>query len=262
MRICLDGKMSAEASVVVLGMFDGVHIGHQVLLAKAKAIARREGLPLVVQTFTEHPLCLLDPTRCPPLLTTLDERIRLMEKAGVDIFCAQPFTKALMDLPPEDFVGRLVSQWKPKTVVVGFNYSFGAKGAGTPALLGYLGGALGFKTISVPAVRLAGRVVSATSIRERLDQGYPQQARWMLGRLYCREVEVVEHAGTQYRLCSLPNGKLELPKGAYRALIVTQQGRYPVLAQADGAGITVCALPKTIVFTGHAALHYIAELMD
>ena len=85
MQTVLDGKYQAQSSVVALGMFDGVHIGHQVLLQKAKALAAQHGVPLVVCTFVQHPLTLIAPEKAPAMLTTLDERAAQMEALGVDV---------------------------------------------------------------------------------------------------------------------------------------------------------------------------------
>lgn len=260
MRICLDGRMNADASVVALGMFDGVHVGHQALLKKARAEADRLGVPMVVQTFTRHPLCLLAPAKCPPLLTTLEERIKLVEALGADIFCAQPFTEMVRDQRPEEFVGYLVRQWRPKTVVVGYNYSFGALGAGTPALLRELGRALGFATAVLSPVRARGHVVSATRIRETLEEGRPRKARLMLGRPYAREMTLVMREGGRCVLKSTDNGKLSLPRGAYRAALVTGGKRYPVPAYANGDGKTVCRVPAELTLTDPLSLAYYAEL--
>ena len=260
MRICLDGRMNAEASVVALGMFDGVHVGHQALLKRARAEADRLGVPMVVQTFTRHPLCLLAPAKCPPLLTTLEERIRLVEAQGADIFCAQPFTETVRDQRPEEFVGYLVRQWRPKVVVVGYNYSFGALGAGTPALLRELGRALGFTAVVLSPVRARGHVVSATRIRETLDEGRPRKARLMLGRPYAREMTLIMREGGRCVLQTTDNGKLSLPSGAYRAALITGHKRYPVPAFAIGDGKTICRVPPELPLTDPLTLAYYAEL--
>lgn len=139
MQTVLDGRYAADRSVVALGMFDGVHIGHQVLLKKGRALADRQGVPLVACTFMDHPLQLIAPDKCPPMLTTFDERVRLMESLGVDVFYAMPFDRSVMDMPPEDYVGHLVRQFHPTDVVCGYNHTFGKKGGGTPALLGSAG---------------------------------------------------------------------------------------------------------------------------
>ena len=144
MQTVLDGKYQAQSSVVALGMFDGVHIGHQVLLQKAKALAAQHGVPLVVCTFVQHPLTLIAPEKAPAMLTTLDERAAQMEALGVDVLYAQPFTKRIMTMPPEDYVGQLVRHFHPVAVVCGYNHTFGQGGKGTPALLSALGAALGW----------------------------------------------------------------------------------------------------------------------
>ena len=118
MQTVLDGRYAADRSVVALGMFDGVHIGHQVLLKKGRALADRQGVPLVACTFMDHPLQLIAPDKCPPMLTTFDERVRLMESLGVDVFYAMPFDRSVMDMPPEDYVGHLVRQFHPTDVAI------------------------------------------------------------------------------------------------------------------------------------------------
>lgn len=165
MQTVLDGRYAADRSVVALGMFDGVHIGHQVLLKKGRALADRQGVPLVTCTFMDHPLQLIAPDKCPPMLTTFDERVRLMESLGVDVLYAMPFDRSVMDMPPEDYVGHLVRQFHPTDVVCGYNHTFGKKGGGTPALLAALGDALGFSTAVVPKITLKGQEVSSTAIR-------------------------------------------------------------------------------------------------
>ena len=100
MQIILHQSYQTDRSVVALGMFDGVHIGHRVLLERAAALAKRHHAPLVVCTFQEHPLQVIAPEKCPPQLTTFEERCQLMESLGVDVRCAMPFSKETMSMPP------------------------------------------------------------------------------------------------------------------------------------------------------------------
>ena len=144
MKVILNGKHSEESSVLALGMFDGVHIGHQVLLERARTLHMRYGAPVVVCTFARHPMELIAPEKAPRLLTTLEERISLISHAGADVFFAMPFDEQMRDQPPECYVGELVRRLHPKAIVCGYNHSFGAGGSGSPALLQALGAALGF----------------------------------------------------------------------------------------------------------------------
>lgn len=242
MIVCMDGKISLKASVVVLGMFDGVHIGHQVLLRKAGMIARSENVPLVVQTFADHPMGLLDPENQPPLLTTFQERTKLMEAMGVDYYSAPPFTAAMRDMPPEEFVGRLVRRWKPVAVVVGYNYSFGREGAGTPLLLHALGDALGFRTVVVPAIRYDGKSVSASEVRRVLALGQVAYARKLLGRPYALNVVKTEGRNGTYRFAA--NEKQPVPANLYRVLAESDGRRVPALARVTGQGTVLCRLPE------------------
>ena len=181
MRICTDQSGQTEASVLVLGMFDGVHRGHQALMRAARALADEHGVPMVVMTFDRHPLSLIAPALAPPMLTTPEERIRLLEKQGADIVCILPFTAQTRDESPEEFVRLLVERWHPVAVVVGYNYNFGRHGAGTPDTLRELGKQNGFTTVVVPEVRVDGETVSSSRIRQLLAEGNTAEAEKLLG---------------------------------------------------------------------------------
>lgn len=259
MQVCQDGRISTAASVVVLGMFDGVHLGHRVLLQKARTIANRMKVPMVVQTFSEHPLCLLAPEKCPPMLTTLPERIALIEKQGADIFCATPFTPQVRDTPPEEFIGRLVQQWKPRAVVIGFNYSFGQRGEGTAAYMEAIGHALGFETFVVPAIRLSGEVISATRIRTLLTQGNVRQARFLLGRPYAQAMTLLSRVGERCVIQPMQDGKQAVRPGRYRTLLSSGQNQYPWLAQSKLDGTLVGDLPPALTLESATTLQYLTQ---
>ena len=236
MLTILDGKYKADRSVVALGMFDGVHIGHRVLLERGAALARQKGVPLVVCTFQEHPLSVIAPDKCPPQLTTFPERIRLMEEMGVDVFCAQPFTQDVMETPAADYVGELVRRFHPVDVVCGYNHTYGRKGEGTPALLEVLGGALSFGVSVVPKITLDGQDVSSTVIRSLLARGDAAQARAMLGRPYRLEGQIEKRKGSLCTLRLTESRKQPLHPGDYRALVCTDGKRIPALVRlTEGA---------------------------
>ena len=260
MQTVLDGKYQAQSSVVALGMFDGVHIGHQVLLQKAKALAAQHGVPLVVCTFVQHPLTLIAPEKAPAMLTTLDERAAQMEALGVDVLYAQPFTKRIMTMPPEDYVGQLVRHFHPVAVVCGYNHTFGQGGKGTPALLSALGAALGFETVAVPQITLKGQEVSSTAIRAALEEGDVDKARQLLGRPYAQRASLAGSAGGRYDLMMEPDGKQELPAGKYRALCDDGAHRYPVLLHIRRAGRAQCYLHQAAHLGETLQLQYLTQM--
>ncbi len=260
MQTILDDAWHTEKSVVALGMFDGVHIGHQVLLQKARALADQRGVPLVVSTFMEHPLRLVAPEKCPPLLTTFDERAKRMEALGVDVLYAMPFDKKVADMPPEDYVGQLVRRFHPTDVVCGYNHTFGRRGEGTPALFTALGGALGFATAVVPKITLDGAEVSSSAIREALSRGQVDTARRLLGRPYGRQAAVAQRVEKRWELCMTPNGKQDVPHGAYRALCDDGRKRYPVTLKVLREGRAVCALAANAELHDEVYLHFLTNL--
>ena len=181
MRICSDDSIKTESSVLVLGMFDGVHLGHRALMRRARTLADEKHVPMVVMTFDRHPLSLIAPAMAPAMLTTAEERMRLIGAQGADVVCVSPFTGELRDIAPEDFVKLLVERWHPVAVVIGYNYNFGRHGAGKSAMMRELGKANGFETVVVPEVTLDGKTVSSTRIRQLLAQGDKAGAEKLLG---------------------------------------------------------------------------------
>jgi len=260
MQIVLDEKYNTKRSVLALGMFDGVHIGHRVLLERAATLARREGVPLVVCTFQHHPLQVIAPEKCPPLLSTFEERNQMMEELGVDVLCAMPFTRKVMELLPEEYVGQLVRRFHPTHVVCGYNHTFGRRGQGSPALLDALGAALGFETSIVPKITLGEQEISSSSIRSLLAQGNVETARRLLGHPYELLADCISRDGSSCRLQLKPQGKQPLPAGSYRAFLCDAAHAYPVLAHTADDGSAVCMLPENAPLDGEVCLQFWVNL--
>ena len=259
MQIVLDEKYFANRSVLALGMFDGVHIGHRVLLERAATLARREGVPLVVCTFQQHPLQVIAPEKCPPFLSTFEERCQLMEALGVDVLCAMPFTREVMDMPPEEYVGQLVRRFHPCHVVCGYNHTFGRKGQGTPALLDALGAALGFETSIVPKITYKGQDVSSSAIRALLMHGNVDAARNLLSCPYELAVQCVERNGSGCALQLKQDSKQMLPDGSYRAFLCDTNHAYPVLVHLADGLTAACMLPARVPLEDKLCLQFWAN---
>lgn len=167
-----------EGCIAVLGMFDGVHIGHQALLKKAAELKKKLGLQVIMVTFQMHPKALLG--NQPELLTTNEQKEKLALWFGADQVLFEPFDQKMRSLSPEQFVkDYLVQKLNAKCVVVGENYRFGYRHAGSPELLKQYGGS--FLLDIVPSVKAMGIPVSSTRIRELLQQGELKEALFCLG---------------------------------------------------------------------------------
>ncbi|NLV58253.1 MAG: FAD synthetase family protein [Clostridiales bacterium] len=257
MGIVWDGQTGNGRSVIALGMFDGVHIGHQVLLRRAKALARQQGVPLVVSTFTNHPMALIQPERCPPMLTTPAERARRMRAQGMDVLQERPFDRSVMDTPPEEFVADLCRRYHPLFIVVGFNHTFGRKGEGTPLLLTALGEVFGYRAEVVPKITLGGREVSSTVIRELLARGDTDLARQMLGQPYERSVLVGNRQGQETLLTYLDEGKQEVLPGQYRGLIQAGESVWPAALLCGDGGQIRARLARQFTPGSEAVIRYL-----
>jgi riboflavin kinase/FMN adenylyltransferase len=186
---------SLRGCAVAIGNFDGVHLGHQRLLALARERARARGAPVAVLTFDPHPVRVLRPAFAPPLLTTLARRLELLAGEGVDGAVAQPFDLGYARTPAREFVARdLVDRLGCAEVVVGYDFTAGHERARVDALRPMLASA-GVLLHVVEPVTADGLVVSSTKIREFLLEGNVEAAALLLTRPYDVDGTVVRGAG-------------------------------------------------------------------
>ena len=168
-----------------IGVFDGVHLGHQAVISTSAEHAREAGGTPVVITFDPHPVKVLRPDKAPRLLTATQHKIALIRDLGVEHLLVVQFDRAFADTPPEDFVRQLVTHAKPlREICVGHEWSFGKNRAGNLALLQRLGAEHQFDVVGIKPVEVNGKVVSSTAIREAVKEGELARAAEMLGREY------------------------------------------------------------------------------
>jgi riboflavin kinase/FMN adenylyltransferase len=181
---------------VTIGNFDGVHRGHQALVAACLEGARAGGGTAAVLTLHPHPMRLLDPRRAPAALTTLPQKEEILGGLGVDRLVVLPFTTELAHLSAGEFARRvLVGALGVRRVVVGEGFRFGRGREGDAATLGELGTGLGFEVVVVPPVLYEGFVVSSSRVRDTLGAGEVAGARALLGRAYFVDGRVVRGDG-------------------------------------------------------------------
>src|SRR2546427_9482668 len=173
------------ALFLAIGVFDGVHRGHQAVISTSAEHAQDvNGTPVVV-TFDPHPEKVLRPAAAPHLLTATEHKIALIRDLGVRHLLIINFDKHFASTPPEKFVEQLVTHSKPlREICVGHEWSFGKDRRGNLDLLKRLGAESEFEVVGVPPVRANGEVISSTAIREAVQRGDFAKARLMLGRDY------------------------------------------------------------------------------
>jgi riboflavin kinase/FMN adenylyltransferase len=181
---------------ITIGNFDGVHQGHRQIMQRVRAIAREHGWKSAVLTFNPHPSKLVAPGRAPRLLTTPEQRARLILEQGIDEVLILPFTPEVAKLTPEEFVREiLASQLKARAVLVGDNFRFGNRAAGDSGTMEELGHKYGFTTEIVKAISQRGRIISSSEIRRLVEAGNVSLACRLLGRPYALEGRVVHGEG-------------------------------------------------------------------
>ncbi len=223
-------EVQGVRSAVAIGVFDGVHLGHQhVLKTLTKRAAEIDGVAVAL-TFDPHPLEFVDPARAPKLLTSIDERAEVMESCGVGIMGVLPFVQ-IRDLEPRLFAAEILSyRLNAAWVAVGDNFRFGHNRSGDPELLARVGSELGFE---VDVVSMVGDdehdVVSSTRIRAELGHGRVSEAARLLGRRFSLTGPVV-HGDARGRSIGFPTANLHIPE----RMAVPADGVYAVFAEVAG----------------------------
>jgi riboflavin kinase/FMN adenylyltransferase len=189
------GEAGGPGSAVTIGSFDGVHIGHQRLLRRVRAAAARGGLTPVAVTFDPHPRCIVDPAGCPPLLSSLDDRIEMLGRCGAERVVVIPFTRELSTWSADRFAATLRDSLGMRRLIVGPGFALGRGREGNLEFLGRLGARRGFRVSTVSPSMRAGRPVSSGRIRDAIATGRFAEATSMLGRPYVLEGPVERGEG-------------------------------------------------------------------
>jgi len=190
-----DNADIARPTVMTLGVFDGLHLGHQLIMKTVVERARATGAVPTVITFEPHPRAVLHPESAPPLLQTFDQKIEALGVLGIEQTIVIHFDQAFSQIRAEDFLRDvIVDRLHAKEVYLGRGFAFGHNREGHIELLRSVSKQLGFFADEVPEVRLRERRVSSTRIRELLNQGRVNLARRMMGRPYGVEGRVVRGA--------------------------------------------------------------------
>src|SRR6185436_5112395 len=203
-----DNAEILRPTVLTLGVFDGLHIGHQLIMKPVVERARAVGAVPTVITFDPHPRAVLHPESAPPLLQTFDQKIEGFGVLGIEQTIVVRFTKEFSQLSAATFLSDVVKdRLQAKEVYLGKGFAFGHNREGNIELLKKLGDALGFVAGEVPEVSLRGQRVSSSKIRELLARGQVNLARQMLGRPYGVEGRV-EHGAERGQQLGFPTANL------------------------------------------------------
>jgi riboflavin kinase/FMN adenylyltransferase len=195
----------SETNVVVIGVFDGVHKGHQQLLKRAKEIA--DGRSIVALTFDPHPTTVFAPDKAPTMLTTLADRVELLKIHNADQVAVMKFNEKFASMSPEDFVSTvLVNQLHASAVIVGKNFTYGHKAAGNVETLTKAGLAHNF-TVEAQELKSDSSVISSSRIRALVIEGKVEEARELLSRPH-RLDGVVVHGEKRGREIGYPTANL------------------------------------------------------
>ena len=233
--------------VLTIGNFDGVHKGHLALFDKVKTLAAGINGQAVVMTFEPHPIKVVKPGNGPPLITPAEQKLKLIQEAGIDVIICLPFNKEFASISANDFVmDLLVKKIGVKEVVVGYDYNFGADRAGNIELLKKMGNEIGFKVHVVDQIQLDNTLVSSTSIRNLVQDGNLEESRKLLGRNYQITGTVRTGMGRGGKMLGFPTANL-LPEDE----LIPKKGVYAVKAYIDGKEYNgVCNIGVNPTFGG------------
>jgi riboflavin kinase/FMN adenylyltransferase len=216
-------------TVLTIGVFDGVHLGHKHLIAEARAAAVAVGALSGVVTFRSHPVELFDPDAGLPYLTSLEEKLRLIKAEGVDLVVALTFDRGLASLTAEQFATLLKTHLRMRGLVIGPDFALGRGRAGNVEALRRLGNTMGFSVTVVPPLEIGGEVVSSTAIRRALAAGDMARVVRLAGRPYMVKGKVIAGTGLGRKI-GYPTANLKIEKG----WAIPRDGVYATLTHING----------------------------
>lgn len=210
----LEDVQAMEPALMTIGVFDGVHRGHQALIRELVAAARSSSQTAVVLTFHPHPDAVIDDTEARYYLTSPDERAALLAEMGVDLVITHPFDERIQQMHADEFVDRLLQYVHLRTLWVGKDFAMGRDRAGDVPYLKQQGAEKGFavKPIDLLALQDSGLVISSTEIRQLLDEGQVEKAARLLGRPYSVSGTVVK-GDQRGRTIGFPTANMAVWKG-------------------------------------------------
>lgn len=218
--------------ILTIGNFDGFHLGHQVIFKEMKKRAREIGGTTIAFTFEPHPLKVIAPKKTLKLLSTFEEKARLIEAEGIALLLCPNFTKAFADQHPRDFVKDvLYRKLGVSEIFVGYNYAFGKGRKGNVESLKEMAEEFGFKVIVVDPVRIGKDVVSSSKIRELLSKGKVKEASLFLGRPYSIEGTVIRGEGRGAALLGFPTANIDIGNPD---LLIPKEGIYAATVFLNG----------------------------
>lgn len=215
-------------TVVALGTFDGIHLGHKAIINKAITEAKRLNCLSIVLTFSNHPLSILSPHNSPLTITNQLEKEKIISSLGVDVLINMPFTEDFLKITPYDFIKMVKSFLNPKKIVVGPNYSFGHKGAGNPELLRKLGLEFDFIAEIFPPILYDDHIVSSTLIRNLIIEGNVERANILLDRFF-KITGNVTHGDKRGKQIGFPTANINIVEG----LVMPMNGVYATKVKYD-----------------------------
>lgn len=201
-----------QNTYIALGSFDGLHIGHMSLINKTIKLAQKNNAKSMVFTFKDHPLATINPELAPKLIMDNNTKLKVLKSSGLDIINMVSFNSDFMKLSPEDFIINLVSYYRPKGLIVGFNYRFGYKNLGDIELLKKMSKNLGFSLNVVEPVKFKGHIVSSSIIRSIIcEEGDMKKTNKILTRPFMMQGTVIK--GKQLgRTLGFPTANLNYDK--------------------------------------------------
>jgi len=213
---------------LTVGSFDGVHLGHTDVIRRTVVAAARDGAQPALMTFEPHPRCVLDPANCPPSVTTLQEKLALVESLGIEHAIVIRFDRALAGLSPQQFIDLVATAMEVKRWVVGFDFAFGRERRGNAEWLRANGHAVDV----VPPFTLNGKELHSSDVRRLVTLGEMEEVTRLLGREYSMAgpVEAGDRVGRRLgfptaNIAIEPN-KLVPALGAYAGRAVAEEGKF------------------------------------